>query len=110
MPATYDDAAAAVLDRVHEFGECRVTHVDDPDRMRQAIRTEARRRKQRVRTANLRDGLVIAYAEHEHQSVEATVYNTVMSALVRDHLLDGDPAERPININVRVVDAREVRS
>src|SRR5262249_37457989 len=95
--AGYEEIAVSAIDKVEEFGECRIRRVADPERLRRVIRREARRRRVKIVTKGWEAFVVVAT---DQPSIPAQAYGHVRF----EHLVDsGD-----IDPSVRVIDAAEV--
>jgi hypothetical protein len=94
----YDEIAASAVDKVDEFGECRIFRVADTEGLRRAIRREARRRKVKIVTMGWEsDSAVIAATNTP--SLPAQAYGHVTF----EHMASGGD----VDISVRYIDANE---
>jgi hypothetical protein len=94
----YDEIASSAVDRVDEFGECRILRVADTEGLRRAIRREARRRKVKIVTVGSEsDALVLAATDRPSLSAQAYGHVTF------EHMADGGD----VDISVRYIDAND---
>ena len=92
----YEEIAVSVIDKVDEFGECRIRRVADTEGLRRAVRREARRRKVKILTMGWESNVVVT---SDRPSVMAMAYSHVTF----EHLMEGGD----VDISVRYIDVNE---